>query len=85
MKSFKFKAEDETEITFEMVEEILDCQRFRIHIDGQKDRSITLYGSDTEAHYKTLEILCAGGICHFNQLGLWEGSIEQLTRNTISS
>lgn len=75
----KFTAEDGTQMTFEMVEEILDCQRFRIHVDGQEDRSMTLVNSDTIDHYKTLEILCAWGMGHFNRLPLWKDSVEQST------
>ena len=81
----KFTAEDNTQMTFEMVEEAFGCQRFRICIDGQKDRSITFVGLDTKAHYKTLKILCAGGMHHFNQLELWKGLLEQLTLDKILS
>lgn len=66
-----FTAEDGTEMTFEMVEEIQGCQQFRITIESQPPphpRSITLVELDTEAHYKTLEILLAWGVPHFERL-----------------
>ena len=69
--SRQFIAEDDTEMTFEMVKEILGCQQFKITIESQPPplpRSITLVGVDTEAHYKTLEILLAWGIPHFERL-----------------
>ena len=66
--SRQFKAEDGTEMTFEMVKEILGCQQFEITIKSQPSRSITLVGLDTEAHYKTLEILLAWGMPHFKRL-----------------
>ena len=67
----QFTAEDGTKMAFEMVKKILGCQQFEITIEGQpppSPRSITLAGLDTEAHYKTLEILLAWGMPHFERL-----------------
>lgn len=74
--SLQFKAEDNTKMTFEMVKEISGCQQFKITIESQPSRSITLVGLDTEAHYKTLEILLAWGMCHLKDFELWVDSME---------
>ena len=72
-----FIAEDGTKMTFEMVEEVFSCQRFKIMVEGQATRSITLAGVNTKQHYRVLEILLAWGICRFEDLTLWTDSIEQ--------
>ena len=104
-----FTADDGTEMTFEMVEEIFGCQRFKIMVKGQPARSmilveeaaataadtifdkkkilscqrfkaialdqptqsITLASGGAADHYKTLEILLAGGMHCFERLNLW--------------
>jgi len=74
----QFKAADETEMTFKMVEEIDGCQRFKISVEGKADRLMILVGSDTEAHYNTLELLLAWGIYHFETLPCWHDSVERI-------
>jgi len=63
----KFTATDGTEMTFEMVEDIFGCQRFKITVEGHVDRAMTLVGPDTEEHYKTLETLLAWGASHLDR------------------
>lgn len=73
----KFIAEDGTEMTFEMVEGVFGCQRFKIMVEGQITRSITLAGTDTKQHHKVLEILLAWGMVRFEDLTPWIDSVEQ--------
>lgn len=73
---YSFIAEDNTEMTFEFVNEIFGCQRFKITVEGQPERLMVLSGADTQSHYKTLEILLAWGMHHFNSLRLWEDFVE---------
>lgn len=110
-----FMADDGTEMTFEMVEEIFGCQRFKIMVKDQPTRTmilveeaaataadtifgkkkilscqrfkaialsrptqpITLVSRGAVDHYKTLEILLAGGMHCFERLNLWNNSIER--------
>ena len=67
-----FTAEDGTEMTFEMVKEIFGCQQFKVMVEGQADRSMIFVGPDTKSHCKTLEILLAWGMIHFERLDLWK-------------
>ena len=74
----QFTAEDGTEMTFEMVEEIQGnhlgpIQVYTIKVNGQDTKEVVLFGTDTERHFKTLEVLLAWGMSHFNDLSTWEG------------
>lgn len=74
-----FTAKDGTEMSFELVKEIFECQQFKITVESQPSslpRTITLAGTDEETNYKTLEILLAYGEGDFERLKLWADSVE---------
>ena len=77
-----FTAEDETEMTFQLVEEIEGCRRFKISVDNQTDRLMLLVKSECdrgiEDAYNTLEILLTWGMIHFKELPLWTNSVEHI-------
>lgn len=67
-----FTAIDGTEMVFDLVKSFEGCQKFKIMVKGQKDRSITLAEIDVRKHYKTLEILLSPGIEYFKSLKLYK-------------
>lgn len=59
-----FTATDGTKMTFELIKSFEGCQKFKIMVEGQKDRSVAFAGMNTEKNYRTLEILFAPGITY---------------------
>jgi len=76
----RFTAEDKTEMTFELVEEIDGCRRFKISVKGHLDRLMVLVDNNKglEASYNTLEIQLAWGINYFESLPVYTNSVGQL-------
>ena len=80
MATHKFIAEDGTEMTFELVEEIEGCRRFKISVEGCLDRLMVLVDNNKglEAAYNTLGIQLTWGMYHFESLPVYTNSIGQL-------